>query len=120
LPKSKLGTALTYAQNQWDKVKASALDPQLDLDTNMIEIKIRPLKLGLKNWLFLGSAESGKNAALFYTLIENSKVHGLDPERYLVEVIEALRDPAAARRANELTPAAVAAAQAKLEEQKTA
>ena len=106
LPASKLGKALTFTHNQWDKVKASALDPRLDLDTNRLENKIRPLKLGLKNYQFMGSADAGKDAALIYTLIENCKVHGIDPERYLVEVIEAFRDPAARERAAELTPAA--------------
>ena len=110
LPASKLGKALTYARNQWDKVKASALDPRLDLDTNKLENKIRPLKLGLKNYLFMGSADAGKDAALIYTVIENCKVHGIDPERYLVEVIEALRDPTAHGRAAELTPGAIAKA----------
>jgi len=40
----------------------------------------------------MGSAEAGKDSTLFYTLIENGKVHHLDPEAYLVEVIEALRN----------------------------
>jgi nitrate reductase NapAB chaperone NapD len=44
------------------------------------------------------------------TAYENCKVHGIDPERYLVVVIEALRDPAAHRRAAELTPGAIAKA----------
>ena len=120
LPASKLGKALTYARNQWDKVKASVLDPRLDLDTNKLENKIRPLKLGLKNYLFLGSAEAGKAAALIYTLIENCKVHGIDPERYLVEVIEALRDPAAHERAAELTPSAIAQARESARREQTA
>lgn len=120
LPASKLGRALTYAHNQWDKVKASALDPRLDLDTNRLENKIRPLKLGLKNYLFLGSADAGKDAALIYTLIENCKVHGIDPERYLVQVIEALRDPVAHERASELTPAAIAKAREAARHEQTA
>ena len=120
LPASKLGKALTYAHNQWDKVKASALDPRLDLDTNKLENKIRPLKLGLKNYLFMGSADAGKDAALIYTVIENCKVHGIDPERYLVEVIEAFRDPAARERSAELTPAAIAKAREAARREKTA
>lgn len=105
LPESKLGKALTYTQNQWEKVQKSFEDPRLDLDTNLLENKIRGMKVGLKNYLFLGNAESGKDAALFYTLMENCKVHDLDPENYLVEVIEALRDPQADPAA--LTPAAL-------------
>lgn len=117
LPSSKLGKAITYARNQWEKLKETLLHPELDLDTNRIENKIRPLKLGLKNYLFLGSAEAGVNNALLYTLIENCKVQGLDPEAYFEEVLEALRTPLfneeeIATRAASLTPAAIAASKA--------
>ena len=120
LPQSKLGKALTYARNQWSKMEVSILNAELEIDNNRIENAIRPLKLGLKNYLFMGSAEAGKDAALFYTLIENCKVHDLDPEAYLVEVIEALRDPAMIERAAELTPAALAAAKKAASELQTA
>lgn len=112
LPQSKLGKALTYARNQWVKIEVSILNAELEIDNNRIENAIRPLKLGLKNYLFLGSAEAGKDSALFYTLIENCKVHDLDPEAYLSEVIEALRDPAMKNQVHELTPSAIAARQA--------
>ena len=49
--------------------------------------------------------------ALLYTLIANCKAYGLDPERYLAEVIKRLpAEPGAA-----LTPARIAAEQAKSE-----
>ncbi|YCM42987.1 IS66 family transposase [Verrucomicrobiaceae bacterium 227] len=120
LPQSKLGKALTYARNQWSKMEVSILNAELEIDNNRIENAIRPLKLGLKNYLFMGSAEAGKDSALFYTLIENCKVHDLDPEAYLVEVIEALRDPAMLERVAELTPAALVAARNAVGELKTA
>ena len=120
LPASQLGKALTYARNQWVKLERSLLEGKLEVDNNLIENAIRPLKLGLKNYLFLGSAEAGKDAALFYTLIENCKVHGLDPEAYLVEVIEALRNPGTIDRVAELTPAAIAAVGKLQAEEKTA
>lgn len=46
--------------------------------------------MGAKNYLFFGSAEAGVHNALLYTLIENCKLQGLDPERYLAEVIDRL------------------------------
>ena len=69
-------------------MEVSILNAELEIDNNRIENAIRPLKLGLKNYLFMGSAKAGKDSALFYPLIENCKVHDLDPEVYLVEVIE--------------------------------
>ena len=81
-----------------NKMEVSILNAELEIDNNRTENAICPLKLGLKNYLFMGSAEAGKDSALLYTLIENCKVHDLDPEVYLVKVIEALRDPAMIER----------------------
>ncbi|MDB4265378.1 IS66 family transposase [bacterium] len=120
LPQSKLGKALTYARNQWHKIEVSILNAELEIDNNRIENAIRPLKLGLKNYLFMGSAEAGKDSALFYTLIENCKVHQLDPEAYLAGVIKSLREPGMMERASELTPSAIAAAKNADSELKTA
>ena len=43
----------------------------LEIDTNLVENMIRPTKLGMKNWMFFGSLEAGKNNALIYTLLAN-------------------------------------------------
>ncbi|MGB3118968.1 MAG: transposase, partial [Verrucomicrobiales bacterium] len=56
------------------------------IDNNLIENVLRPAKLGLKNYLFIGNAEAGASTALIYTLLANCAVHDLDPEIYLAEV----------------------------------
>ena len=109
LPKSKLGEAFRYAQNQWDEFVRCLEDSRLELDNNHIENKIRPAKLGLKNYLFISSAEAGSTAALMYTLIGNCKEHGIDPERYFAEVFRRLPNEATLEEATELTPAKLAA-----------
>ena len=112
LPKSKLGEALTYACNQREKIEAILTDGRYELDTNLVENAIRITKLGAKNYLFFGSAEAGKQNAILYTLLENCKIHGLKPELYLSETIEAINrlgpDPSAEEIAT-LTPARIAA-----------
>jgi hypothetical protein len=59
--------------------------------------------------MFFGNAEAGVNNALFYTLMANCKLQGLDPEMYLTEVIKRLPHNATAEQAAELTPARFAA-----------
>ena len=112
LPKSKLGEALTYARNQREKIEAILTDGSFELDTNLVENAIRITKIGAKNYLFFGSAEAGKQNAILYTLLENCKIHGLKPELYLSETIEAINrlgsDPSAEEIAA-LTPSQVAA-----------
>jgi len=74
-----------------------------------VENAIRPTKLGLKNYLFFGSAKAGVNNALLYTLIENCKLQDLDPELYLEEVIRQLPANPTPEQAAELTPRRFAA-----------
>jgi len=109
-PHGPLGEALTYAINQWDKFIVCMENGRLEIDNNLAEYKIRPTKLGAKNWMFFGNAEAGVNNALFYTLMANCKLQGLDPEMYLTEVIKRLPHDATAEQAAELTPARFAAA----------
>ncbi|WP_343076060.1 transposase domain-containing protein [Haloferula luteola] len=75
----------------------------------MVENLIRPAKLGLKNYLFFGSLEAGSNHALIYTLLANCRIHDLDPEGYLVEVITRLPVDATPEQAAALTPLRIAA-----------
>ena len=109
LPKSNLGGALTYALGQWDKFCEYLHNGELEIDNNLVENAIRPTKLGAKNYLFFGSAEAGVNNALLYTLIENCKLHDLDPERYLEDVIRELPAEPTAEQAAALTPRRYAA-----------
>jgi hypothetical protein len=53
--------------------------------------------------------------ALLYTLMANCKAQGLDPERYLAEVIKRLPAEPTPEQAAALTPARIAAEQAKSE-----
>jgi len=110
LPHGPLGEANTYAINQWDKFIVCLENGRLELDNNLAENKVRPTKVGAKNFLFFGSLEAGVNNALLYTLMANCKIQGLDPEMYLTEVIKRLPHHATAAQAAELTPARFAAA----------
>lgn len=109
LPRTKLGEALDYALGQWEQLERYLDDGRIDIDNNRIENLIRPAKLGLKNYLFIGNAEAGAASALLYTLIANCRVQGIDAERYFEEVLRRLPSDATAEQADELTPAKLAA-----------
>ena len=108
LPRSKLGEAITYALGQWEEFVRYLEDGRSEIDNNLIENAIRPAKLGLKNFLFFGSAEAGKNSALLYTLVANCKVQDIDAERYFAEVLRRLPTDANDEQADSLTPARLA------------
>lgn len=46
--------------------------------------------IGKKNWLFIGDANVGDRGAILYTIVESCRRRGLDPFRYLRELLTAL------------------------------
>jgi len=104
LPQGNLGKAITYALGRWNELEAYLNDALVPIDNNLIENAIRPAKLGLKNYLFFGSAEAGVNNALLYTLIANCKAMHINPELYFEEVFRRLPMNATTEQAAELTP----------------
>jgi hypothetical protein len=87
LPKSDLGKAMAYMLSRWDTLTIFADYGELEIDNNLVENAIRPVALGRKNYLFAGSHEGARRLALFYTLVNNAKSAGLNPETYLRDVL---------------------------------
>ncbi len=67
-------------------------DGRLEMTNNTAERAIRPLALGRKNYLFAGSDEGGRRAAIIYTLIETARLNGVDPEAWLADIISRIAD----------------------------
>jgi len=90
LPQSVMGQAISYAQNQWPLLERFLEHGEVEVSTNLVENAIRPTAVGKKNWLFFGSEEAGQRSAVMYTLIENCRMHGVEPYAYLKDVLERL------------------------------
>ena len=95
--KSSLAGAIRYATTRWEALTRYVADGRLEMTNNAAERAIRPLALGRKNYLFAGSAQGGRRAAVFYTLIVSAKLNGLDPEAWLADVIARIADHPAGR-----------------------
>ncbi len=89
-PKSALGVALGYLMGQRDSLARCVTTPDAYLDNNGAENAIRPLKLGAKNWLFVGHPEAGPRLAHLFTLVENGRQAGIDIEAYLIDLLTRL------------------------------
>jgi transposase len=87
LPKSPLGQALTYARNQWAALKRYVDDGTLEIDNNLGENALRPICLGRKNYLFVGSDAGGQRAAILYSLIRTCERHGVNAWNYLRDIL---------------------------------
>ena len=59
--------------------------------------------MGRKNYLFAGSDQGGRRAAVMYTLIETARLNDLDPEAWLADVIDRIADHPI-NRVDELLP----------------
>ena len=103
LPKSLIGKAATYTRNQWTALNRYIEDGRLSIDNNRAERAMRPIAIGRKNWLFVGSAEAGHRAARLMSLVATCKENRIDPWHYLQEV---LRDLPRGRSLGELLPEA--------------
>lgn len=90
LPRSPMGAAISYALNQWEAVSRFLEHGEVEIDDNLVENAIRPTAIGKKNWLFFGSEEAGTRNAAVFTLVQNCRMHGIDPYAYLKDVLEKL------------------------------
>lgn len=82
-PKSKLGEALTYWQNQAQKLETYLTDGRVKIDNNRAERAVKPFVIGRKNWLFANTPRGANASAVLYSLVETAKANGLLVESYL-------------------------------------
>ncbi len=104
LPQSLTGKAISYALERWDGLTMYVGNGEMEIDNNLVENAIRPSAIGKKNWLFFGSESGGWQNAVMYTVVQNCKMHGINPEEYLRDVLGRLPH-IKADEARELTPA---------------
>ncbi|HEY5893912.1 MAG TPA: IS66 family transposase [Chthoniobacterales bacterium] len=105
LPQSQLGKACDYALSQWPRLVVYASHGEVEIDNNWCENAIRPVALGRKNWLHIGSEAAGPKVAAITSVLETCKRLGINARDYLLDVLPRLAGwPASKVRA--LTPAA--------------
>ena len=101
--KSTLAQALRYALSRWSSLTRYTTDGRLEMSNNAAERAAKPVAIGRKNWMFAGSDDGGRRAAIAYTLIETAKMNSLDPEAYLRNIISRIADHPI-KRIGELLP----------------
>ena len=86
--KSRLGEKLTYIANHWQGIQTFLVDGRVEMDSNLVENMIRPIALNRKNALLAGHDEGGKAWGRIASLIETSKIKGVDPFDHLKTTLE--------------------------------
>jgi len=104
LPQSPIGKAINYALNRWEKLMVYTTDGRLEIDNNLLENLMRPIALGRKNYLFAGSHDGARWAALFYSLLGSCQLNDVNnPFDYLYDVLWRINDHPV-NRLDELLP----------------
>ena len=101
---SSIAQAIRYGLNRSDGLARFLDDGCTEIDSNTVERSIRPIALNRKNALFAGSDEGAENWAMLASLIETCKLHGVNPEAYLTDVLTKLVNNWPNSRLAELTP----------------
>jgi transposase len=108
LPASALGKACRYTLTLWQKLTRFLEYPELELSNNLAENSMRPVALGRRNWLHVGSAQAGGKVAAILSTVETCRRMKLSTREYLGSILPGLAD-FPIQRVAELTPAAWAA-----------
>jgi hypothetical protein len=110
LPASKLGKATAYALGLWPRLTRFLEYPELELSTNLAENSMRPVALGRKNWIHIGSPQAGPRVAAILSIIETCRRLSLPVRKYLAAILPGLAD-ISLQKLPQLTPVAWAASQ---------
>jgi transposase len=105
VPSSPLGTAIAFAINQRASLRTFLNDPRVPLDNNVAERALRVIALGRKNYLFVRSADTGRNLAILQTICHTCVLHRVNPYEYLEDVLVRVSEHPASK-IDDLLPAA--------------
>ena len=101
--KTPLAKAIRYALARLPKERPYLDHGFLEFNNNTAERAVRPVAVGRKNYLFMGSEAGGKSTAIAYTLIKTAKMNKINPEAWLAWVLGRIQDHPASR-INDLMP----------------
>jgi len=111
LPKSAAGKAVSYTLSLWSRLVLFLQYPELELSTNLAENSMRPIAIGRKNWIHLGSKEAGPKVAAIFSIVESCRRLGLPVREYLAATLPGLANRSI-QSLHQLTPAAYAQSRA--------
>jgi transposase len=90
LPKSALGKAVGYTLNMWPKLHRVFDYAEVELSNNLAENSMRPVALGRKNWLHVGSPKAGPKVAAILSVVESCRRLQVPLNKYMLDVLPGL------------------------------
>jgi len=87
----QMGKGIYYVLNHWEALTNYLKNGRLEIDNNKIENLIRPLAIGRKNYLFMGSPDGAKAGAIFYSLMAMCTANHISPYHYFCTMLHQIR-----------------------------
>jgi transposase len=91
-PKSKLGEAISYSLNQFEKFQRYLEDGRLSIDNNRAERAVKPFVIGRKAWLFSYTNTGANASAILYSLVETAKANDLIVHDYIATCLQQIAE----------------------------
>jgi len=88
---------INYTLGLWKELNVFLQDGRLSIDNNLAEQAIRPIALGRKNWLFLGSENGGHTAAVLMSFCSTCRKNKINTWKYLKDVLQRIQSHPASR-----------------------
>jgi transposase len=92
LPKSPEGRAVRYTLKNWTALTRYCEDGDLEIDNNATERAIRGVAVGRNNWIFFGSHQGGKTAAVLRSFVASCQRVGVDPFAWFKDILSRIAD----------------------------
>jgi transposase len=92
LPSSGLGKACHYTLTLWGKLTRFLEYPELELSNNLAENSMRPVAIGRKNWIHVGSLQAGPKIAAILSIVESCRRLNIRVRSYLAAILPGLAD----------------------------
>ena len=105
LPSSALSKACQYVVTLWKKLTRFLDYPELELSNNLAENSMRPVALGRKNWIHIGSPQAGPKVAAILSVVESCRRLQVPVRDYFSTILPGLGN-LTIRCVPDLTPAA--------------
>src|SRR5258708_7783824 len=105
LPAGALAKACRYTLALWQKLTRFLEYPELELSNNLAENSMRPVALGRKNWIHIGSQQAGPKVAAILSVVETCRRMNIPVRQYLAAVLPGLAETPI-HRLPQLTPIA--------------
>ena len=98
-------SGLIRGRPRWVGLCRYCADGRLSIDNNLSERALRPCAIGRKkkNWMFLGSDQGGRTAAILFSVMASCKANQVEPFTYVRDVLTGTSTSAAAN-SSELDP----------------